>query len=97
MDDRFWASDADRDRAAALVRGYRRLLACYPAWYRRIHEDEMLAVLMADAPPEKCRPGITEAADLLMGALRIRCQPSLALFLWRCGCGAWPHSGLPGC
>jgi Domain of unknown function (DUF1707) len=130
MDDRFWVSDADRDRAAALlrvhfaagrltaeelderltatlraktfgdlrrvladlpdpgsasfrspqtaplVRGYRRLLACYPAWYRRIHEDEMLAVLMADAPQEKQRPGLAEAADLVLGALRIRCQPS---------------------
>ena len=123
MHDRFRVSDADRDRAAALLRdhfaagrltaeelderltaalrartfgdlrpvladlpdpgqtgrlarGYRWLLACYPTWYRRIHEDEMLAVLMADAPPGKQRPGIAVAADLLLGALRIRCQPS---------------------
>jgi len=123
MDDRFRVSDADRDRAAALLRahfavgrltaeelaerltaalrartfgdlrrvladlpdpgqtgplarGYRWLLACYPTWYRRIHEDEMLAVLMADAPPDQQRPGIAEAADLLWGAVRIRCQPS---------------------
>ena len=62
--------------ADSLARGYRRLLACYPAWYRRVHEDEMLAVLLTDAPPEKRRPGIAEAADLLLGALRIRCQPS---------------------
>jgi hypothetical protein len=59
-----------------LARGYRRLLACYPVWYRRVHEEEMLAVLMADAAPGKRRPGIAEAADLLWGALRIRCQPS---------------------
>jgi hypothetical protein len=59
-----------------LERGYRRLLACYPVWYRRVHEAEILAVLMADAPPGKRRPGIAEAADLLWGALRIRCQPS---------------------
>jgi hypothetical protein len=59
-----------------LARGYRRLLACYPVWYRRVHEAEILAVLMADAPPGKRRPGIAEAADLLWGALRIRCQPS---------------------
>ena len=59
-----------------LVRRYRRLLACYPAWYRRIHEDEMLAVLMADAPQDKQRPGLAETADLILGALRIRCQPS---------------------
>jgi hypothetical protein len=59
-----------------LERGYRRLLACYPGWYRRVHEEQMLAVLMADAPPGKRRPGIAEAADLLWGALRVRCQPS---------------------
>jgi hypothetical protein len=66
----------DPGHTGPLARGYRWLLACYPAWYRRIHEDEMLAVLMADAPPGKQRPGLAEAADLLMGALRIRCQPS---------------------
>ena len=59
-----------------LARGYRRLLACYPAWYRRLHEEEMLAVLMTAAPQGKRRPGPGEAADLLLGALRIRCQPS---------------------
>jgi hypothetical protein len=59
-----------------LARGYRRLLAFYPVWYRRVHEAEILAVLMADAAPGKRRPGIAEAADLLWGALRIRCQPS---------------------
>jgi hypothetical protein len=136
MDDRSWVSDADRDRAAVLLRvhfaagrltagelderltaalsaktfgdlrqvladlpgpgavwqqasfgapltgplarGYRRLLACYPAWYRRIHEDEMLAVLLAGAPQDKQWPGIAEAGDLLLGALRIRCQPRRA-------------------
>jgi hypothetical protein len=61
-----------------LERGYRRLLACYPAWYRQVHEDEMLAVLMTGAAPAKRRPGIAEAADLLWGALRIRCQPTRA-------------------
>jgi hypothetical protein len=134
MDDRFRTSDADRDRAAALLRehfaagrldaaelderlaavlnaktfgdlrriladlpeagrarqrssrlppdrgglerGYRLLLACYPAAYRRVHEEEMLAVLMTAAPEGKRRPGIGEAADLIWGALRVRCQPS---------------------
>jgi hypothetical protein len=66
----------DPGQTGRLARGYRWLLACYPTWYRRIHENEMLAVLMADAPPDKQRPGIAEAADLLVGALRIRCQPS---------------------
>jgi hypothetical protein len=134
VDDRFRTSDADRDRAAALLRehfaagcldaaeldervamalnaqtfgelhrvladlpeagqaqqqpnrlppdrgglerGYRWLLACYPAAYRRVHEEEMLAVLMTAAPSGKQRPGMAEAADLIWGAVRVRCQPS---------------------
>ena len=63
---------------AALERGYRRLVACYPARYRRVHEEEMLAVLMTAAPESKRRPGLAEAADLLLGALRVRLQPSRA-------------------
>jgi hypothetical protein len=59
-----------------LERGYRLLLACYPAAYRRVHEEEMLAVLMTAAPHGSRRPGIREAADLIWGALRVRCQPS---------------------
>jgi len=59
-----------------LESGYRRLLACYPAGYRRIHEEEMLAVLMTAAPDGKRRPGIAEAADLIWGSLRVRCQPA---------------------
>jgi hypothetical protein len=61
--------------AGALERGYRRLLFLYPAQYRRVHEEEMLAVLMTAAPGGKRRPGIGEAADLILGALRVRCQP----------------------
>jgi Domain of unknown function (DUF1707) len=64
---------ADR---GGLERGYRWLLACYPAAYRRVHEEEMLAVLMTAAPHGKRRPEIVEAADLIWGALRVRCQPS---------------------
>jgi len=59
-----------------LERGYRLLLACYPAAYRRVHGEEMLAVLMTAAPPGSRRPAIGEAADLIWGALRVRCQPS---------------------
>jgi Domain of unknown function (DUF1707) len=62
--------------AARLERGYRRLLAFYPARYRRVHEEEMLAVLMTAAPDGQRRPGIAEAADLIWGALRVRLQPS---------------------
>jgi Domain of unknown function (DUF1707) len=57
-------------------RGYRWLLACYPAAYRRVHEEEILAVLMTAAPHGSRRPGISEAADLIWGAVRVRCQPS---------------------
>jgi hypothetical protein len=63
-------------RNGSLERGYRRLLACYPPRYRRVHEDEMLAVLMTAAPEGKRRPGLAEAVGLILGALRVRCQPS---------------------
>lgn len=58
-----------------LERGYRRLLFFYPARYRRVHEEEMLAVLLTTAPEGKRRPGTAEAADLIWGALRVRFQP----------------------
>ena len=57
-----------------LERGYQRLLALYPARYRRVHEEEMLAVLMTAAAEGQDRPGLAEAADLIIGALRVRCQ-----------------------
>jgi hypothetical protein len=63
-------------RDGSLERGYRRLLAFYPAGYRRVHEEEMLAVLMTAAPEGQRRPGLAEAADLIAGALRVWCQPS---------------------
>ena len=123
MDDHLRASDADRDRAAAVLRahfvagrltrqelddrlgaalsaatvadlhqaladlprptlagdrrlerGYRRLLALYPARYRRVHEEEMLAVLMTTAAEGQHRPGLAETTDLIIGALRVRGQ-----------------------
>jgi Domain of unknown function (DUF1707) len=57
---------------------YRRLLAFYPARYRRVHGEEMLAVLLTAAAPGQTRPGLAEAADLILGALRVWCQPSRA-------------------
>ena len=51
---------------------YRRLLRCYPAWYRGQHEEEMLGVLMTAARPGQHRPGVRESADLLWSALKIR-------------------------
>ena len=57
-----------------LERGYRRLLALYPARHRRVHEEEMLAVLMTAAAEGQRRPGLADTADLIIGALRVRCQ-----------------------
>jgi len=51
-----------------LERGYRRLLACYPASFRREHEQEMLAVLMAGAEQGQRWPRLAEVADLLRSA-----------------------------
>jgi hypothetical protein len=61
--------------AISLEHSYRRLLFLYPARYRRIHEEEMLAVLMTTPSAGKRRPGLAEAADLAWGALRVRLQP----------------------
>jgi hypothetical protein len=55
-----------------LERRYRRLLAWYPAGYRRDHEEEMLGVLLAAARAGQRRPALADAADLIWGALRIR-------------------------
>jgi hypothetical protein len=57
---------------AGLERGYRRLLAWYPQPYRREHEEEVLAVLMASARKGQRRPGPAESADVLRSALGMR-------------------------
>jgi hypothetical protein len=53
---------------AGLERRYRRLLKCFPPSYRRQHEEEILAVLMASAEPGQRRPGLADSADLLLTA-----------------------------
>jgi hypothetical protein len=58
--------------AADLERRYRRLLACYPAAFRREHEQEILSVLMAGAAEGQRRPRLAEFADLVMAALSLR-------------------------
>lgn len=58
-----------------LERGYRRLLALYPAAHRREHEEEMLGVLMTGAHAGQHRPGLAESANLISGALRIGLRP----------------------
>jgi hypothetical protein len=58
--------------SADLERRYRRLLAWYPAAFRREHESEMLGVLMASACDGHQRVGLADAADLIRGALTMR-------------------------
>ena len=57
-----------------LERRYRRLLAFYPAAFRREHGREMLAVLMEGAAEGQRRPRIADAADLLGHAILLRLQ-----------------------
>jgi hypothetical protein len=58
--------------SADLERRYRRLLACYPPAFRREHEQEILAVLMAGADESEQWPRLGEAADLIKHALWMR-------------------------
>ena len=62
-----------------LERAYRRLLAWYPREFRRQHQQEILAVLMADARAGQRRPGLAESADLIRSGLwlRLRLRPSV--------------------
>jgi hypothetical protein len=56
----------------ARERGYRRLLAWYPRAFRRAHEEEMLAVLLAAARPGQQRPGLAETVNLIISGLGVR-------------------------
>jgi hypothetical protein len=60
-----------------LERAYRRLLAWYPREFRHENEQEILAVLIADAPHGQRRPGLAEAADLIRSGLWLRLRPSV--------------------
>ena len=62
-------------RDAILEGRYRRLLACYPRFFRCDSEDEILAVLMACARTGQRWPGPAECADLLGSAVRMRLGP----------------------
>jgi hypothetical protein len=57
--------------SSQLERGYRRVRACYTKVFRRESEEEILAVLLATAAEGQRRVGLAEAADLIMGALRM--------------------------
>jgi hypothetical protein len=67
--------EANANDSASLERGYRRLLATYPRWFRRENEQEILAVLMACAQDGQTRPRLEAAVDLLKGAVRMRLRP----------------------
>jgi hypothetical protein len=58
--------------STGLERRYRRLLRFYPRAFRREHEDEMLAVLMAGAVIGQRWSGPTESANLLSNAIWMR-------------------------
>jgi len=58
--------------SANLERRYGRLLAWYPAAFRREHEAEMLGVLMDSARDGQQGVGLADAADLIKGALIMR-------------------------
>lgn len=58
--------------SADLERRYGRLLAWYPAAFRRDHGAEMLAVLMDSARDGQQKIGPADAADLIRGALAMR-------------------------
>jgi len=60
-----------------LERAYRRLLAWYPREFRHQNGPEILAVLIADAPDGKHRPGLAESADLIRSGLWMRLRPSV--------------------
>jgi hypothetical protein len=57
---------------SALERRYRRLLAWYPAAFRREQEEEMLAVMLAGARRGQRRPALPESIDLIRSAIGIR-------------------------
>jgi hypothetical protein len=52
-----------------------RILAWYPRAFRREHEQEILAVLMASAREGQRRPGLAESADLIKSGLWMRLRP----------------------
>jgi hypothetical protein len=60
---------------AGLERGYRRWLRWYPKSFRREHEAEILAVLLAGARAGQRQPEPMECLDLLRSALWMRLRP----------------------
>jgi hypothetical protein len=63
---------------AGLEQGYRRCLRWYPKAYRREHESEILAVLMAGSRADQRRPEVIERLDLIRSAVWMRLRPSMS-------------------
>lgn len=61
--------------AGELERGCHRWLRWYPQSFRREHEAEILAVLMAGAGEGQRRPELVECLDLVRGGLWMRLRP----------------------
>ena len=57
---------------------FRRWLRCYPRWYRREHEDEMIAVLVAVAREGSQGPVVAQCWDLVRSAVKVRLRRRLA-------------------
>jgi len=57
-----------------LERRYRRWLRWYPADHRAVHEDEMVAVLLADTGAGRQRPDGRTLIDLVAGGLRLHAR-----------------------
>jgi hypothetical protein len=55
-----------------LARRYRRLLLCYPRQYRKARGEEIVATFLDLAPPDRARPTVREAANLVRHGLRCR-------------------------
>jgi hypothetical protein len=66
-----------RGPGMSLERRYRALLAWYPPEHRREYREELLGVLLDDAPAGRRWPGVRDVAALLNGALRARVRYSL--------------------
>jgi hypothetical protein len=66
-----------------LERRYRRLLKCFPAAYRREHEQEIVSVLMDGAKEGQRRPGLADSADLVLSSIFIRWRELTRQPRWR--------------
>lgn len=62
---------------AELERRYRGLLRWYPWSHRRVYEEEMIGVLVADARPGQRRPTPGESVNLVVSGLRARARASV--------------------